>query len=164
MPDVTPTRAAATPLGPDEPALMLMTSGTTGRPKGIVLSQAALLARIAHNLAAIPELPLPTLCILSVFFGHGLICNVLTPSLAGSTVYLWPGDRAARPRRLARCTRDRLHEFGQDREETRPPAQVGRARDNRFGTRDRAPARIRTGCLKVSENLDESGVCMGAMQ
>lgn len=100
MPDVTPTRAAATPLGPDEPALMLMTSGTTGRPKGIVLSQAALLARIAHNLAAIPELPLPTLCILSVFFGHGLICNVLTPLLAGSTVYLWPGPDATELRDL----------------------------------------------------------------
>lgn len=94
LPDVRPTGDTATPLGPDEPALLLMTSGTTGRPKGITLSQAALLARIEHNLAAIPELPLPTLCILPVFFGHGLIGNILTPLLAGSTVYLWPAPDA----------------------------------------------------------------------
>jgi acyl-CoA synthetase (AMP-forming)/AMP-acid ligase II len=90
-----PVASPATPLGPNEPALILMTSGTTGQPKGIALSQAALLARIAHNLAAIPELPLRSLCILPVFFGHGLIGNVLTPLLAGSTVYLWPGPDAA---------------------------------------------------------------------
>jgi len=82
--------ASPVPLGPDEPAMILMTSGTTGRPKGIALSQAALLARVTHNLSAIPELPLPTLCVLPVFFGHGLIGNVLTPLLAGSTVHLWP--------------------------------------------------------------------------
>lgn len=94
LPEIAPTASLPTPLGPDEPALLLMTSGTTGRPKGIALSQAALLARIEHNLAAIPELPLPTLCILPVFFGHGLIGNVLTPLLAGSKVYLWPGPDA----------------------------------------------------------------------
>jgi len=94
LPAVEPVAAEPMPLGPDEPALLLMTSGTTGRPKGIALSQAALSARIAQNLAAIPELPLPTLCILPVFFGHGLIGNVLTPLLAGSTVHLWPGPDA----------------------------------------------------------------------
>ena len=95
LPEVEAAPSDPAPLGPDEPALLLMTSGTTGRPKGITLSQSALLARIAHNLEAIPELPLPTLCILPVFFGHGLIGNVLTPLLAGSRVYLWPGPDAA---------------------------------------------------------------------
>jgi acyl-CoA synthetase (AMP-forming)/AMP-acid ligase II len=95
IPPITAAAGEATPLGPDEPALILMTSGTTGRPKGIALSQAALLARVMHNFAAIPELPLPTLCVLPVFFGHGLIGNVLTPLLAGSTVHLWPGPDAA---------------------------------------------------------------------
>ena len=90
LPTFAPVDAEPAPLGPDEPALILMTSGTTGRPKGIALSQAALLARIMHNFAAIPELPVPTLCVLPVFFGHGLIGNVLTPLLAGATVHLWP--------------------------------------------------------------------------
>ena len=100
LPQVTAVEVEPTPLGPDEPALILMTSGTTGRPKGIALSQAALLARIMHNLTAIPELPLPTLCVLPVFFGHGLIGNVLTPLLAGSTVHLWPGPDATELRGL----------------------------------------------------------------
>jgi acyl-CoA synthetase (AMP-forming)/AMP-acid ligase II len=95
LPARAPSSERPVPLGPDEPALILMTSGTTGRPKGIALSQAALLERVAHNLAAIPELPLPTLCVLPVFFGHGLIGNVLTPLVAGSTVHLWPGPDAA---------------------------------------------------------------------
>ena len=92
LPPVPPATdpASPVPLGPDEPALILMTSGTTGRPKGIALSQAVLHARVTHNLSAIPELQLPTLCVLPVFFGHGLIGNVLTPLLAGSTVHLWP--------------------------------------------------------------------------
>ncbi len=94
LPHPAASAVATVPLGPDEPALILMTSGTTGRPKGIALSQAALLARVEHNLAAMPELPLPSLCILPVFFGHGLIGNVLTPLLAGSTVHLWPGPDA----------------------------------------------------------------------
>lgn len=100
LPQPTRSASSAIPADPDGSALILMTSGTTGRPKGIALSHAALLARIDHNIAAIPELPLPTLCVLPVFFGHGLIGNVLTPLLTGATVYLWPGPDAAELRGL----------------------------------------------------------------
>jgi len=88
--------ASAEPLQPDEPALILMTSGTTGRPKGIAHSLRSLGARIEANIAEIGAGPLrQTLCVLPVFFGHGLIGNALTPLFAGASVHLWPTPTAA---------------------------------------------------------------------
>jgi amino acid adenylation domain-containing protein len=43
---------AAAPFGPDEPAVVLYTSGSTGQPKGIVLSQRTVLSRAANNINA----------------------------------------------------------------------------------------------------------------
>jgi amino acid adenylation domain-containing protein len=44
------TRTAS--LGPDDPAIVLYTSGSTGQPKGIVLSQATILTRVRNNIIA----------------------------------------------------------------------------------------------------------------
>lgn len=72
-------------------ALILMTSGTTGVPKGVTHSLAGLQARLEENLKAIGPAALQrTLCTLPLFFGHGLIGNALTALYAGQHLFLWP--------------------------------------------------------------------------
>lgn len=72
-------------------ALILFTSGSTGEPKGVVHTHAALRAKWQSLSREItPDTLRRTLCILPTHFGHGLICNALFPWLSGNALFLLP--------------------------------------------------------------------------
>jgi acyl-[acyl-carrier-protein]-phospholipid O-acyltransferase/long-chain-fatty-acid--[acyl-carrier-protein] ligase len=76
---------------PDDPAVVLFTSGTEGAPKGVVLSHANLVANVEQALAHVPFQPdwvffnpLP------MFHCFGLTAGTLLPVLSGHKTFLYP--------------------------------------------------------------------------
>ncbi|MHB8576091.1 MAG: acyl--CoA ligase [Dehalococcoidia bacterium] len=72
---------------PDMDALLLYTSGTTSRPKGVPLTHANLLAS-ARNVARSYALTADetTLCVMPLFHVHGLVASVLATAAAGGSI------------------------------------------------------------------------------
>jgi len=78
----------------DEPACVVLTSGTTGRPKGIVNSQRNLLQRVAQSINAAhinAEDRFLTLASLSTIVG---VRDAITALLAGASIHLLDPQRA----------------------------------------------------------------------
>jgi len=100
----TPAAAVPAPAcATHDAALVLFTSGSSGTPKGVALSHAALDARIRSNLRRIGRATLArTLCPLPVHFGHGLIGNCLTPWLSGGHLHVARDEAAPAGRELGR--------------------------------------------------------------
>ena len=95
-----PAATAAAPLHPVQPgdhALLMYTSGTTGRPKGVVHTQSSLLAggwttSVAHALT-----PDDTgLCVLPICHINGLCVSVMGALVSGGTLAMVPKFSASR--------------------------------------------------------------------
>lgn len=83
--------ARAMPAGdPEAPAVVLFTSGSEGRPKGVVLSHRALLANVAQILDYLPIGPADKVfnC-LPIFHSFGLTAGTLLPLFSGARLVLY---------------------------------------------------------------------------
>lgn len=74
-----------------DPAVVLFTSGSEGKPKGVVLSQRALLANVAQIRSVIDISPDDRILnALPLFHSFGLSAGTLLPILAGADVFVYP--------------------------------------------------------------------------
>jgi len=79
------------PLAHDDDGLLMYTSGTTGRPKGVVLRQSSVLAGglnavLAHQLTPLDR----ALCVLPLYHINGLCVTVMGPLVSGGGVVIPP--------------------------------------------------------------------------
>jgi len=76
---------------PEDPAVVLFTSGSEGKPKGVVLPHRALLANIAQIRSVIDISPDDKILnVLPIFHSFGLTAGSLLPVLSGAGLFLYP--------------------------------------------------------------------------
>ena len=101
------TTGAVLPASEDEVALLLHTSGTTSRPKGVPLRHRNLTASVANIVTSYELGPGDvSLCVMPLFHVHGLVASALATLASGGTVVVprrfspmafWPLARDIRP-------------------------------------------------------------------
>ncbi|HYZ86222.1 MAG TPA: bifunctional acyl-ACP--phospholipid O-acyltransferase/long-chain-fatty-acid--ACP ligase [Bryobacteraceae bacterium] len=79
------------PTKPEDPAVVLFTSGSEGRPKGVVLTHASLLANAAQVRSVISFSSKDKfLSALPMFHAFGLLGGIVLPLLNGARIFLYP--------------------------------------------------------------------------
>jgi acyl-[acyl-carrier-protein]-phospholipid O-acyltransferase/long-chain-fatty-acid--[acyl-carrier-protein] ligase len=78
-------------IDPEDPAVVLFTSGSEGKPKGVVLSHRALLSNIAQIRSVIEfSIDDKLLNALPIFHSFGLTGGALLPIMTGVNLFLYP--------------------------------------------------------------------------
>lgn len=76
---------------PDDPAVVLFTSGSEGKPKGVVHTHRGILSNIAQIRAVIDFSPSDKFMIsLPLFHAFGFTCGGIMPLVTGSKMFLYP--------------------------------------------------------------------------
>lgn len=84
-------RLATQKSNPNDPAVVLFTSGSEGKPKGVVHSHSTILANIAQIKSIIDfSMQDKFMMVLPLFHAFGFTCGAIMPLVAGSRLFVYP--------------------------------------------------------------------------
>lgn len=84
-------RLTATRSNPSDPAVVLFTSGSEGKPKGVVHSHSSILANIAQIKSVIDfSIQDKFMMVLPLFHAMGFTCGAILPLVSGTRLFIYP--------------------------------------------------------------------------